>query len=86
MATKLEIKRYQFKQRKFFCNEMLLFRNKNFSQNDTLTWLTVSKAFMFSPDKKKHQNLHVLISVVKHLLLPGNHYAKLWLTNLKDDA
>ena len=41
---------------------------------------------MFSLDKKNHQNLHVLISVVKHLLLPGNHHAKLWLTNLKDDA
>ena len=34
MATKLEIKRYYCKQRKFFCSEMLLFRNKLFSQND----------------------------------------------------
>ena len=30
LATKLEIKRYHFKQRKFFCIEMLLFRNKKF--------------------------------------------------------
>ena len=34
MATKLEIKRYHFKQRKGFCSEMLLLKNKNFSQKD----------------------------------------------------
>ena len=34
MATKLEIKRYHFKQKKAFCSEMLLFKNKNCLQND----------------------------------------------------
>ena len=34
MVTNLEIKGCYLKQRKFFCTEMLLFRNKIFSQND----------------------------------------------------
>ena len=81
-ATKLEIKRYHFKQTKFFCIEMLLFTSKNFSQNDAL-WLGELKVKLsFIVLIRNFCMLWFLLLSI--LCCHRNHDATFWLTNLKD--